>query len=73
MESFYCGSNLISELVNNAAVTVTSATALPQLNGACVPLFWIFGAQKVALICDNSDSREIVSIGVFTKPFMYSV
>lgn len=32
-----------------------------------------FRGLKVILISNTSDSREIVAIGGFTKPFMYGV
>lgn len=32
-----------------------------------------FRSLKVVLIPNTSDSREIVAIGVFPKPFMYGV
>lgn len=59
--------------MNNVAVShYYCYSSFPAKCSPCLVIL-DFRGLKVILICNTSDSREIVAIGLFTKPFMYGV
>lgn len=69
----YCGSKLISGLMNNLTVShCYFYSSLPTKCSLCNIILY-FTELKVIIICNTFDRHEIVSIWGFPKPFLCSV